>query len=113
MNFLLRFLLCSALGYFLFWYLPGSDLRDQPGTLLAAVVVALMDSFIKPARVTKQFPVTIYTLALVLTLANIVLIKVCDRYIPGFETSGWALIIGVGFAMAAVSLLIDRIVKWE
>lgn len=111
MNFLLRFLIPTALAYFIFWYLPGGQYRDQPGTLMAAVVVALVDSFLKPQAVTKRFPITAYTLLIVLTALNFVLIKVCDRYIPGFELPGWKWTAVAGFAVAALSLLIDRFVK--
>ncbi|TCZ70447.1 phage holin family protein [Flaviaesturariibacter aridisoli] len=113
MNFLLRFFIPAALAYFLFWYMPGSQLRDPAGTLLAAVVIALLDSFVKPGQVTKRFPVTVYTLILVLTAANVLLIRVSDRYIPGFDIIGWARPLAVGFAVAALSLLIDRIVKGD
>ncbi|RYY87634.1 MAG: phage holin family protein [Chitinophagaceae bacterium] len=111
MNFLLRFLLTSALGYLLFWYMPAGQFRDQPGTLLAAVAIGIIDSFIKPGRVTKRYPITVYTLLIVLTALNALLIKLCDRYIPGFEITGWGPALAVGFAMAALSLLIDRFVK--
>ncbi|RYY39822.1 MAG: hypothetical protein EOO08_09130 [Chitinophagaceae bacterium] len=113
MNFLLRFLLTSILGYLLFWYLPTGQFHDQPGTLLAAVTIAVINSFIKPRRITARYPVTVYSLLVVLTVINVVLIKICNRFIPGFEVTGWLAPLGVGFAMAALSLLIDRFVKAE
>jgi putative membrane protein len=112
MNFLLRFIITSAIGYLLAWYLPGSSLyRDQAGTLLMAVSVSILNSFIKPAKVTKTYPITIYTLMVVMTIANIFLIKVCDRYIPGFEIHSLANAIVVAAVMSTASLVIDRLVR--
>ncbi|RYD89732.1 MAG: hypothetical protein EOP50_17095 [Sphingobacteriales bacterium] len=111
MNFLLRFLVASFLGYFLLRYMPGAETRDQPATVLVAVLLALIDSFIKPSKVTARVPITTPTLLLVMTAINLVVIKVCNRYIPGFEMHGWIYPSIAGFAVAAVSLLINRFVK--
>ncbi|RYZ20572.1 MAG: phage holin family protein [Chitinophagaceae bacterium] len=113
MNFLLRFLLSATVAYYVALLQPGREERDQLGTLVAAVAIALFTSFLKPQKIVRRLPITIVTLALIVVAVNTGLLLLCNRYIPGFELPGWKSALLVAACATVVSLLIDRFVRSE
>ena len=100
MKFLLRFIGASIVGYLFMWHMPGHQVLDQAGTVLAAVAIAIMNSFITPTKAIRRFPITIYTLLIIMTVLNALVVKLCSMYVPGFEIDGWGRPLLTGFIMA-------------
>ncbi|RYY97760.1 MAG: phage holin family protein [Chitinophagaceae bacterium] len=108
MNFLLRFLLSALAGYLLMIYLTGTMVDDPGAALLAAAFIALVNSFVKPREVVRRQPITIFTLALFLTVLNFVLLRLCDRYIPGFTLRLWWAGILIAAAITVVNFTVEH-----
>ncbi len=93
MNGILRFLL-SGLGVLLTAYLlPGVDVRHFGYALLVAVVLAVVNTLLKPVLIFLTIPITVLTLGLFLLVLNALLILLVDFIVPGFNVDGfwWAL----------------------
>jgi len=85
----------SALAVILSAYiLPGVHVDGFITAIIVAVVLALVNFFVKPLLIIITIPVTILTLGLFLLAINAFMILMVDSFIDGFAVDGfwWALI---------------------
>lgn len=85
MNLLIRLLLTTILVVVIANFLPGITVDSIKTALIVAVVLALLNTFLKPILVFFTLPVTVLTLGLFLLVINAVMIVICDYLIDGFE----------------------------
>jgi len=77
------------------YILPGVDVEDSVITvIILAVVLALLNTFLKPLLVFLTLPATIITLGLFLLVINALIILAADWLVDGFEVRNfwWALL---------------------
>jgi len=74
--------------------LEGVHIPDFKDALILAIVLALLNTFIKPLLVILTFPITIITLGLFLFVINALIILLADKLMDGVKIDGfwWALI---------------------
>lgn len=70
-------------------FLPGVRVNSFMTALLVALVLGLLNIFIKPLLVLFTLPATIFTLGLFLLVINAIIIMLCDELVPGFEVDGF------------------------
>ncbi|MDD5507613.1 MAG: phage holin family protein [Bacteroidales bacterium] len=95
MRILLKILISSAVILLTAYILPGVHVDTFWTALLVAVVLALLNFFLRPLLVILTIPFTILTLGLFLLVINAVIILIADHLIgPRFEVDGfwWALL---------------------
>lgn len=80
--------------------LPGVEV-DPIGALLLAVVLALINMFIKPVINLLTLPLNVITLGLFSLVVNALLIMLAAMVVPGFsvENFWWALLFGILLAL--------------
>ena len=87
--------------------LPGVSVNGWGSALLVALVLGLLNIFIKPILVLFTLPATIFTLGLFLLVINAIIIMLCDALVPGFGVEGfwWALLFSLilSFCQSLVS----------
>ncbi len=87
--------------------LPGVAVNGWGSALLVALVLGLLNIFIKPILVLFTLPATIFTLGLFLLVINAIIIMLCDALVPGFGVEGfwWALLFSLilSFCQSLVS----------
>jgi len=75
--------------------LPGVSLGDMSNTnglltaLLVAVVLGLLNTFLKPLLILFTLPATIFTLGLFLLVINAAMVLLAGRIVDGFQVDGW------------------------
>jgi len=69
--------------------LPGVAVDGYFSALIVAVVLALLNTIVRPVLVMLTLPVTIFTLGLFLLIINAAIILIADYFISGFSTNGW------------------------
>ena len=89
MNFLIKLLISTIIVFVLSHFLPGVDVDDLTAALLVAVVLGLLNTFLKPVLVLLTIPVTLITLGLFLLVINAAIILICDYFIAEFHVSGF------------------------
>jgi len=97
MNVIIRLLL-SALAILLCAYvLPGAHVDGFFIAIVVAVVLAVLNVFVKPVLVILTIPITIVTLGLFLLVINTLVILLADWLVPGFQVDGfwWALVFSI------------------
>ncbi len=93
MNSLFKFLLNGLAVLLTAYLLPGVHVAHYGYALLAAVVLALANVFIKPLLIVFTIPLTVISLGLFLLVINALIILLVDYLVPGFRVDGfwWAL----------------------
>lgn len=92
------------------YILSGIHIKDNISALIAAAVLALLDSFVKPILVILTIPFTLITLGLFLLVINAVIVMFGARLVDGFSVDSfwWAL----GFSMI-VSLIVTLLESFD
>jgi putative membrane protein len=92
---------------------PGVQVQDWKAAAIAALVLGLVNTLVKPLLVLLTLPVTILTLGLFLFVLNALLFWGVAEMLPGFNVSGfWAAVLGailysiIGWALS--QLIPDR-----
>ncbi|MFW5703603.1 MAG: phage holin family protein [Patescibacteria group bacterium] len=95
-------LLVSALAVFISAYiLPGVDVTGLIPALVAAVLLGIMNAFIKPIISIFALPITILTLGLFSLVINGLIVMVVAYFVEGFNVQGflWAIIFAIVLAI--------------
>ncbi|AWK04348.1 hypothetical protein HYN56_08905 [Flavobacterium crocinum] len=94
MKLLLRLLVTAALVLLLSNILTGVHVTSFGTAVIVAVVLGLLNVFIKPILVILTLPVTFVTLGLFLLVINAVIILLCTKIVGGFAVdSFWTALI--------------------
>ncbi|HEY4629320.1 MAG TPA: phage holin family protein [Flavobacterium sp.] len=94
MNLLIRILVTSGLVLLIAHFMPGVHVAGFTTALIVAIVLGLLNIFIKPILVILTLPVTILTLGLFLLVINALIILLCTKIVGGFSVdSFWTALI--------------------
>ncbi len=85
MNVLLRIIVTALLVLLISNFLPGVTVNGFFTSLIVAVVLGLLNIFVKPVLVIFTLPVTLLTLGLFLLVINAVIILICSELVTGFR----------------------------
>lgn len=85
MNLLLRILLTAVLVMVIAYFMPGVRVDSFMTSVIVAVVLGLLNIFVKPILVLFTLPVTIFTFGLFLLVINAIIIMLCTEIVTGFE----------------------------
>lgn len=92
-------------------FMPGVYVDSFQSALLVAVVLGLLNIFIKPLLVIFTLPATILTFGLFLLIINGIIVMICDYLLEGFRVATFwqALLFSLvlSFGQALVSRLSD------
>jgi len=66
-------------------FMPGVRVDSFFTAFIVALVLGLLNIFIKPILVLFTLPVTIFTLGLFLLVINAIIIMLCDELVHGFD----------------------------
>jgi len=77
--------------------LPGIEIKDFLTAIIVAIVLAILNSVVKPLFIILTIPVTIFTLGLFLFAINAFIILIADYLVGGFQVDGfwWALLFSI------------------
>ncbi len=89
MKLLLRILVTALLVMILSYLMKGVVVDEFTTALTVAVVLALLNFFVKPILVLFTLPVTIFTLGLFLLVINAFMVMLCDHFIEGFRINSF------------------------
>ena len=81
MNFLYKILITTVNAFILAYLLPGIKMNDFFTAIVFAVVLAVLDAFVKPILILLTLPATILTLGLFLFVINTGMVLICDHFI--------------------------------
>lgn len=89
MNLILRILITSGLVMLISYLMKGITVDSFTTALTVAVVLGLLNFFVKPILVLFTLPITIFTLGLFYLVVNAIIILLCDKLVDGFDVSSF------------------------
>jgi len=112
MRILLVWLLNAVALWLVTLIVPGVQIQDPVHALIAAIVLGLVNTLIKPILVVLTLPVTIVTLGLFLLVLNALLFWAVGSLLPGFHVAGfwWAMLGALIYSVLSsfLSLLLPK-----
>ena len=85
----IKILVCSVNVFVLAYILPGVWIVDFFTAIIVAVILSLLDAFVKPLLVLFTLPATIVTLGLFLFVINAGIILLDAYFVHGFEVDSF------------------------
>ena len=92
------------------YILSGVHIDSTVTALIVAVVLGLLNSFIKPILIILTIPITIVTLGLFLLVINIIIVKLAAGLVTGFTVDGWFSALLFSFIVSVVSSIIEGLI---
>src|ERR1700730_15494643 len=103
--------LINALALLIITYLvPSIHIRSFGTALIVAIVLGLINTFLRPLLVLPTLPVTILPLGLFILAVNALCLWLCASLLKGFEVSGfWSAFFG-SILYSIVSWLLSALI---
>jgi putative membrane protein len=81
--------------------LDGVEVKDFVTAIVVAIVLALVNTFIKPVIIFLTLPVTVITLGLFILVINALMILLVDKLMEDFKVRDfwWALLFGIALSV--------------
>lgn len=111
MGFIIKVPITAVAVYLATKFIPGVSITEDIQTsIIVALVLALLNTFIKPILVLLTIPITIVTLGLFLLIINALMVKWAAGLVDGFEVDGWWAAILFSLFVSIVSYILQSIV---
>lgn len=93
------------------YILPGIHISDFISALIAAAVLALLNTFVKPLLVILTIPITILTLGLFLLVINALIVMMGARIVDGFTVDSFWWALGFSLVVSVIVSLLETMDK--
>jgi len=91
------------------YILPGISVASFWSALIAALVLGLMNTLVKPVLVFLTLPITIVTLGLFLLVLNALVLWFAGSILKGFHVAGFWWALAGAFIYSVISGLLSRV----
>lgn len=108
-NYLLKLLITAAAVWFGASYIQGVQVDGYTTAIIVAVVLSLLNTFVKPIIKLFSLPFTIMTLGLFLLVINVAIIYIAAYFIGGFSVSGFLPPLIFSFGLSIVGCILSLI----
>ena len=90
--------------------IPGISINGGFTAIILAVVLALLNTIVKPVLVLLTIPVTVLTLGLFLLVINTLIIKFASQLVTGFTVRTWWSAFWFGILLSIVTYFIELVI---
>ena len=104
---LAKWLLSAAALLFVAYLYSGVEVRTVTAALIAAFVIGLLNSVVRPVLVVLTFPVTVVTLGLFLFIINALMFWAAAGVLDGFHVRGFIAALIGSLLYSAMGLVIE------
>ncbi|RFM30233.1 phage holin family protein [Deminuibacter soli] len=105
-------ILVTALAALIVSYLmPGVRIDSGTSAVLLALVLALLNGFVKPVLIILTIPITLVTFGLFLLIINMVIIKWSSDIVGGFHIAGWWAAFWFSILLSVVTFFLESIIS--
>ena len=106
-SFVVKLLINTVAALIAAYLLSGVHIDSVTTALIVAIVLALLNTFIKPILVILTIPITVLTLGLFLLTINILIIKWTDSLVDGFAVDNWLWALLFSLVISIVSSILE------
>lgn len=105
-------LLVNAVAVIITSYLlPGIDVESFWTAILVAIVLAVLNTFVKPILTILTLPITIITLGLFILVINALIVLLASAIVPGFHVANFWWAIAFAIVLTIISSILNSIFK--
>lgn len=108
-NIILRWILYALLIVFVSWIVPGIEVDNFISAMFVCIILALVNTFIKPLIQIIALPVTILTLGVFSLVINALMLMLAGWIAPGFEVEGFLSALIGSILLSLFALGVSRI----
>lgn len=103
MQIIISWIVSAMVIFAIAYILPGVHVANFTAALVVALVLGIINAFVKPVLLIITLPINILTLGLFTLVLNAILILIVSQIVPGFIVDGflWALIFGIILSIAS------------
>lgn len=110
MKLIVKWLLCAVALLCVTYIYSGVQVQSFGSAMIAALVIGLLNTVVRPILVILTLPVTLVTVGLFLFVINGLMFWMASGMLGGFHVTGfWAAMLGA-LIYSVLGLLIDRLV---
>jgi putative membrane protein len=103
-NLLVHVVITALLLALVDYFLDGITIDGFFYALLAAIVLGIVNTIVRPVLVIVTLPITILTLGLFLFVLNALMLELAAAIVPGFEIASFSSALVGGFLLALFNL---------
>ena len=93
------------------YVVPGFKVDNFTTAVLAAVVVGVVNTFIRPILAFVTAPLNVVTLGLFAFVINAVVLFIVSTFVPGLMIDGWVPAILASIVLSVVSTALNSVLK--
>ncbi len=91
--------------------IPGVNVEDLVTALIVAIVLGLLNTFLKPILVILTLPVTIFTLGFFYLIINALIVLLAAQIVPGFTVDSIIAALLFSFVSAVINFFLNAFTK--
>lgn len=110
MAFIGKILISAAAAIIAAYILNGVHIDDSLTAVLLALVLAVLNNFVKPILIILTIPITILTLGIFLIILNVLMVQWAAHIVPGFKVDSWWAALWFSLLLSLVTSLISSMV---
>jgi putative membrane protein len=107
MRFIGKILVTAISTLIVSYLLPGVTINSGITAIIIALVLALLNTFIKPILIVLTIPITVFTLGLFLLVINTIIIKWTAFLVNGFVVENWWAAFWFSILLSIVTYIIE------
>ena len=111
MKLIVRWLLLACALLLVAYVYPGVTVTTFGAAMLAAFVLGLLNTLLRPVLVLLTLPVTLLTLGLFLFVINAAMFWLAARWLDGFSVAGFAAALIGSLIYSVLGIVIDAAVE--
>lgn len=110
-RFIARWIVSALALYIVARILPGIHLTDFGSALVAVIIIALVNTLIKPVLFLLTLPVTILTFGLFSLVLNALMLMLAGAITPGFKIDGFLTALVGSILLSIITTILHSLVK--
>ena len=108
-NILIRWVVYAILIIFVSWIVPGIEVDNFISAMFVCIIIALINTFIKPLLQLITLPINILTLGRFSLVINALMLMLAGWSAPGFEVEGFLSALFGSLLLSLFALGVSRI----
>ena len=106
MKLIIRLLVIAAICFILAQILPGVHVKGYGTAIWFAIVLGLLNVFLKPILIIFTLPLTLITFGLFLFVINTIIVLLASDWVKGFriDSFGWGLLFSLFLTLITSAL---------
>lgn len=111
MKLLQKLLISTVIVLALSYFLTGVQVDKITTAVIVAVVLSLLNTFLKPILVFFTLPITVFTLGIFLLVINAAMVLLCDVLVDGFDTASFGTAFIFSILMSVSQWVLNQFIK--